>query len=271
MGRRSTKSLTESIETEVITVQADLAVEAPRGLGQRIEKTRVRQKSYLMDLRIHSPASLGYLGIDGLDAAPALVRLAKIKGLDVIAVTDFYSGQFVDRVIKAAQAANSPLTIIPGVVVRCIVGECDDVLLVCLFPEHYNSGLIEQFLAALDVPQSAIGRRNYLLTKPVSEIMEVVEQSQGIIVPSRMDKTPSRLAVVPLMVERYGFRAFDLAYADSARYFKSRWPKIKFQLFSFSNANTLAQVGSRMSRVKMTIPGFDGLKQLVARERALAS
>jgi hypothetical protein len=80
-----------------------------------------------------------------------------------------------------------------------------------------------------------------------------------------MDKTPHRLAVVPVLVETFGFRAFDLAYADSARFFKTQWPKIKFHLFSFSNAHALAQVGSRIAKVKMPDPGFVGVKAMVAR------
>jgi len=263
------KSLIASVEREIVDVAADVE-NLPPGLQGRIEKARLRRKSYVMDLRIHSPASLGYLGIEGLDTAPALIRLAKVKGLDVIAVTDYYSGQFVDRVIKAARNCSSPVTVIPGVVIRCVVGPCDDVLLVCLFPESYTSSHIEQFLGALQVPTSAFGDRNYLIQTPLSEILKIVDQFQGIAVPSRMDKTPSRLAVIPTLVEEHGFRAFDLAYSDSVKYFKSRWPRIKFHLFSFSNANTLAQVGSRMSRVKMPCPGFAGLRQLVGRESQVA-
>lgn len=273
MGRRP-KSLSDSVETEILAdntagASAPAALGdgslAERSLQERVEKTRVRQKSYVMDLRIHSPASLGYLGIEGLDTAPALVRLARVKGLDVIAVTDFYSGQFIDRVINAAKAYNSPLTVIPGVVIRCAIQKCEDVLLLCLFPESCTSQDIERFLTALEVPSSAFGSRSFVIHKPMPDILRVVEQFQGLAVPSRMDKTPSRLSVVPMLIEQYGFRAFDLAYADSVKYFKTRWPRLKFHLFSFSNANTLAQVGSRMSRVKMALPGFAGLKQLVTR------
>ncbi len=97
MGKMSRKkqSLSEQIEAEVVK-PVEARTTASRGtLDQQIEKSRARPKSYVMDLRIHSPASLGYLGIEGLDTAPALVRLAQVKGINVIAVTDFYSGKFV--------------------------------------------------------------------------------------------------------------------------------------------------------------------------------
>lgn len=242
-------------------------------LSQKIEVSResakraakpARNKSYLLDLRIHSPASLGYLAIEGIDTAPALVRLAQTKGLDVIAVTDFYSGKYVDRITHAAR--DSELTVIPGVVIRCSLARCNDVTLLILFPEGLGSQHIHEFLAKLDIPEEASGRSQYLVQKSFDTIIKVTEEYSGLILPSRMDKTPHRKEVIPTLVEQYGFRAFDLAYQDSAEYFAKRWPKIKFQLFSFSNAQALAQVGSRIAKVKMPLPGFNGISQLIARE-----
>lgn len=257
------------VETTVVEVPAELAPPAGKiSLRAQVEKTgaKPRSKSYVIDLRIHSPASLGYMSVEGVDAAPALVRLAKVKGLDVIAVTDFYSGTFIDRVLEAAK--DSTLTVIPGVVIRCGITECKDVILCCLFPENYGTQSVENFLRALKIPQSAFGDKKYLVAESFEQILATVEAHGGVALPSRMDKTPYRMTAVPALVERYGFRAFDLAYADSTKYFKQRWPKVKFHLFSFSNANALAQVGSRIAKVKMQTPGFMGIRELVARQEA---
>lgn len=259
-----TKRLAEQIESEVVPCEG--SVESV--LTRQVEKAKTRKKSYVLDLRIHSPASLGYLAVDGIDTAPALVRLAKVKGLDVIAVTDFYSSSFVDRIKEAA--ADSGLTVIPGVDLRCKVGRCDDVILSCLFPEQASSIEINEFLRSLAIPADAAGQGKYIVERQFEEILAAVDARGAIALPSRMDKTPHRMAVVPELVERYGFRAFDLAYSDTTSFFRSRWPKIKFQLFSFSNANALAQVGSRTARVKLPNPGFEGVRELVARVESLA-
>lgn len=235
-----------------------------KSLRQRIQKTSSKGKSYVMDLRIHSPASLGYLGIEGIDTAPAMVRLAKVKGLDVIAVTDFYSGDFIDRVADAAKG--SSLTVIPGTVIRATLPVCNDVTLLCLFPEEGGGALIEQFLSSLGMPRESFGDPQFVVRRDFRSIMETVEAFNGVIVPSRMDKTPHQMGAISALVEDFGFRAFDLAYPDSSQYFKQRWPKITFQLFSFSNANALAQVGSRIAKVKMREAGFAGLRTLIARE-----
>lgn len=249
------KRLADTIETEQIK---------GKSLQQKVEKTRVRKKSYTMDLRIHSPSSLGYLGIQGIDTAPALVRLAKVKGLDVIAVTDFYSAEFIDRIVEAAQ--DSKVTVLPGVAIRTAIEICDDVILTCLFPEDSTSVQINEFLRKLRVPESAAGDENFIVPLPFEEILSLVDKANAVVIPSRMDKTPHRKAAIPVLVDQYGFRAFDLAYfPDSASIFEARWPKTKFQLLSFSNANALAQVGSRISKVKMAKPGFLGLRDVVER------
>lgn len=258
------KTLSSMVETETINIDLNNEGEGKRTLSKSIEKSRARKKSYLMDLRIHSPASLGYLGIEGIDTAPALVRLAKVKGLDVIAVTDFYSADFIDRVVEAAK--NTSLTVIPGCVLRTALPTCNDVILTCLFPESSNADVIQKFLDELGVPASAKGSRKFMVTRPFDQVLKLIEDNGAVAMPSRMDKTPHRLAIIPELVDKYGFRAFDLAYADSVTFFKQRWPKIKFQLFSFSNANALAQVGSRIARVKMPDPGFAGIKYLVSRQ-----
>jgi hypothetical protein len=243
--------------------ETQVSEKEPR-LLQKIEKTRVRQKSYTLDLKIRTPASLGYIGIEGLDPAPALVRLAETKGIDVIAITDLYSGSFIDRIVDAAK--DTALEVIPGCELRCTVGNCNDVTITCLFPQTFNSHQVNDFLQGLGIPPEARQKPSYLATAPFENILARVEELGGVVLPSRLDKTPHRLEAIPALVEKYGFRAFDLAYGDSVKFFKSRWPKLKFHLFSFSNANALAQVGSRCAKIKLPTPGFLGLREVVARD-----
>jgi len=245
------------------TIEKEVIKKKSKPLKDQIQKTRVRRKSYVMDLRIHSPASLGYLGIEGIDTAPAMVRLAKVKGLDVIAVTDFFSGDFIDRVQEAAK--ESPVTVIPGVTIRCCLENCDDVILAVLFPEDHSCAEIESFLTALGIPNSKFGNREFVLETPFPKVLSVIEKRGGVAIPSRMDKTPHRRSVISYLVEDYGFRAFDLAFVDSKDFFKKHWPKTKFEFLSFSSANALAQVGSRISRVKMPEATFTGIRDLVER------
>ena len=236
-----------------------------KALANRIEKTKTVKTNYVLDLKVNSPSSLEYLRVDGLDSAPAMVRISKVKGLDVIAITDMFSGNFIDSLVSAAKG--SPLIVIPGVSLRCRVGNCDDVVLSCLFPETTTSSDVASFLRTLRVPESASGNYSYTVEVPMDQVLHTLELFGGIAIPARIDKTPPRLSVLNELVSTYGFRAFDLAYAESAEIFKKRWPNLNFQLFSFSDAYALAQIGSRSARVKMPAPGFAGICQIMARER----
>lgn len=227
---------------------------------------RKRRRSYVVDLRIHSPTSLAYLGIEGIDTAPAMVRLAKVKGLDVIAVTDYYSYKYVDRILEAAK--ETKITVLPGVVIRCEIPSCNDINLAVLFNDEKDSTIVKNFLNRLAVPESAEGDEKYIVQKEFSEILNVIEEFDALVIPSRMDKTPHRKNAIKILVEDYGFRAFDLAYfPDSTKIFKQNWPNTEFELLSFSNANALAQIGSRISKVKMHKPGFSGLRDITARSK----
>lgn len=253
------KNLTQQIEKESLPSSE---VEKADILSKKLTKTKT--KSYSMDLKIHSPASLSYLGNEGIETAPALVRLAKNKGLDMIAITDFYSGTYVDKVVQAAK--DTSLVVIPGVDIRCQIGACNDVCISCLFPEGYDAQKIEALMHELKVPKAAYGSELYLVDLPFKVILSKIEAFGGIALPSRMDKTPYRMEVIKTLVEDYGFRVFDLVYEDSKAYFKKNWPKVKFHLFSFSNANALAQIGSRIETVKLEKAGFEGIKTLATRK-----
>lgn len=228
---------------------------------------KARQKHYVADLRIESPSSLGSLGLSNMDTAPALIRLAKVKGLDIISVTDFYNANYIDKAVAAADGTQ--VRVLPGVMIRCQVHQCNEVIMACFFPEDYGSQKVSAFMRALGVPESAADDPNYVIAVSFEKFLQTVERHNGITIPSRMDKTPYRQAAIQSLVEEYGFRTFDLAYyPESIKFFKENWPKEKFNLLSFSNASALAQVGSKTSKIKMTACSFEGLKTVVSRTGA---
>lgn len=256
------KSLKNQIEVDIF--QDETEIEAKPRLKNSIEKSSGRVKNYLLDLRIQSPESLGLMGLGGLDAAPALIRLSRAKGIDVIGVSDYFSGKFIDRAVAAS--ANSGVTVIPGVVIRCTLPACNDVSLLCLFDTNTTTALVSDFLLAIGVKERDFGNKNLVLTTPLAQIVKEMDARGAICIPTRMDKTPSRVLAIPDLVENFGFRAFDVCYPETTKIFKTRWPKTKFQFLSFSNASALAQVGSRVAKMKLNGPLFASLKDNILRE-----
>jgi len=223
-------------------------------------------RRYALDLRIHSPGTAGFFTTGGVDAAPALVRLARVKGLDVIAITDYYNAEFVDEVRQSA--SKTKLVVIPGFDMRCTLEDGGEVFAVALFPENCSSEEIFAVLDELDVPQHAYGSMEYVIEYPFHAVLGIVEAAGGVVIPSHVDKTPLQQQAIPVLVERFGIHAFDLAHSENVDFFKERWPSGGFTFFSFSNANALAQIGSRIDKIKLAAPGFNGIKDLVERRES---
>jgi hypothetical protein len=225
-----------------------------------LAKPPSKGKKYSIDLRIHTPGTIGYFVSGGISPGPALGRLAKVKGLDIICLTNFYDSSLLDTMTDKA----GDVCILPGFDMRFSVGNCDEVFLTALFPEGTKSASINEVLAKLNVPKGS--NKSYTMTSSIAEAIAAVESKGGAIIPTRLDKTPNRLSAIKTLVEDHGFRVFDLIHPESVDYFKERWPDGGFTFLSFSNAGALAQIGTRMSEVKLTTGGFAGLKELLARK-----
>lgn len=236
--------------------------------GAFLAKPNKAGKKYLVDLRVHSPGTEGYFSVGGVDPGPAVVSLAKVKGLDVIAVTDSFNASYIDIVRQAAE--RTKMCVIPGVTLRCSIGACREVYLIALFPESYTGADIFTLLEELGVPREMYGRGDYCLELPFESILQAIESRGGVAIPSRIDKTPYRLLSASTLIEEYGFHAFDLVYPDNTEYFRDRWPGGEFTILTFSKANALGQIGSRVAKVRLLEPGFAGIKALVKR-RAVES
>lgn len=228
-----------------------------------IAKPQKSAKKAHVDLRVHTPASEGYLTTGGVDPASAMLRLAKAKGLDMIAVTDYHSAEFVD--IVKSRARETDVKILPGLDLRCAIGNCDEVHLVALFPENYGSGELNDVLNKLSIPTHKRGRKNYCIEKPVTHVIAVIEENGGVIIPSRLDITPHKMKTLHELIDTFGFHVFDLAHPDNPEYFKQHWPDGEFTFVSFSNANALGQIGARSNPIKIPEVGFQGIKHLATR------
>lgn len=229
-----------------------------------LAKPPSKGKKYSLDLRIHTPGTVGYFVSGGINPGPALSRLAKVKGLDIIGLTDFYDASLIDEIVSRSKDAE--ISILPGLDLRCEVAGCNEVYFTALFREGTTGAHIEAVLEDLQVPNTARGKKNFILGNTVDAIIAAVESRGGVVIPSRIDKTPFRQLAIPALVERYGFRTFDLVHPENMEYFKERWPDGGFTFLSFSNADALAQIGTRMATVKLSNGGFEGLKELVQRK-----
>lgn len=227
-----------------------------------LAKPPVKGKKMTIDLRVHSPGTIGYFEGGGIEPGPALLRLAKVKGLDMLGITDFYDAGFIDK-LPLPLDRGSDISILPGLDFRCALGACKEVYITALFPEHYRGTELRQVLADLAIPSGV--DKSYCVEAPFRTVIETIERHGGVVIPSRVDKTPYRQLSIPILVQEFGFHTFDLVHPENMELFKERWPAGQFTFVSFSNATALAQIGTRSTKVKLVSSGFEGLKELVAR------
>jgi len=228
-----------------------------------LSKQDKKWKKYNMDLRIHSPAMDSYFFSSAEDACTALVRLAKAKGLDVITVTDLYNLSHLDDLKRIADVEK--IRVIPGFEFACRLSTCDDLTFLALFPETYSSVQIDGVMTALGVPAGLAAKINLRIELPLEQIVKIVESHEGVLIPTHIDKTPTRQQVVKILINNFGFHAFDLVYAEDVKFFQEGWPNGEFTFFTFSNSTSLAQIGNRNSSLRMPREGFDGLRDIVQR------
>ena len=256
-GETKIKKSKKRQEDCVTTISLNL-----RGSKSRKAKNIQAGPSFLVDFRIHQPQTLGQINTAGLDQAAAIVSLAKAKDLDAIAITDYYSVKFAYQV---KDKNTSSLKVFPGFMFRTKLAQCDDIQLCALFSFDAEPAQIEACIRSLTKSSQQVAE-SFVVEQELSHILESIEAAGGVCFPSNLDRTPNQMRCIPELVERYGFRTFDLAYNESKAMFKARWSRQVFNFFRFSGARTLAQAGNKAARLKLTELSWDNVKNLLKRE-----
>ena len=219
-------------------------------------------KLYSLDLRIDRIAM--QLNDSSLDMCAALLRLAKVKGLDSIALTGPEWVVNLPR-LQSLREKVKGVSVIPGFSFLADLELARNVNFIALFPESYTTDNLKEILSQLGVTISEMLAGDIKMQLDFPKILTIIEQSGGIIIPSQVDRSPHYQAAIPELVERYGFEAFDLVLPQNDYLFLEKWPNKEFTFMSFSCANTLAQVGHKSSRIRMPSSGFEGIKAITQR------
>ncbi len=228
-----------------------------------ISKPNKKWKEYNLDLRIHQPIVDSYFFSTFKDTYTAIVRLAKAKGLNAIAITDLYDLSCLDELKQIAE--KEQIRIFPGFEFSCGLGACNDLQFIALFNEDTSAGEMNKIFSSLGVGNTLASKINLKIALPLDEIITTIEGYNGILIPTHIDKNPLRLDAVRVLIDKFGFHVFDLLHSEDLHYFRKNWPSGEFTFLTFSNSNSLSQVGSRISSVRLPSEGFYGFKDVVNR------
>lgn len=160
-----------------------------------------------------------------------LVNMAKLLGLDIIALTDHNTCENCESAIKVGNEAG--ITVIPGMEL-CT---SEEVHVVCLFDDVRNAMRFSDFVLStmppvknrpdifgeqliMDEADNIIGRQEKLLTLAssisISDVCKTVEDYGGVCYPAHIDRSSySVLSNLGMITEDMGFSAVEMtAEAD---------------------------------------------------------
>ena len=138
---------------------------------------------YKCDLHIHTPESKCFP--DKEVTAKQWVQTCLDKGLEVVAVTDHNSGNFIDQIIEAAQGTD--LTVFPGVEITC---DSSKVHLLVLFDKDKRSSDINGFLNYCGIQNHKFAEQD--ATTDVNDTIFVVAEKAhkwgALVIPAHIDE-----------------------------------------------------------------------------------
>lgn len=138
---------------------------------------------YKCDLHLHTPESKCFADTDV--TAEQWVKACLDKGLEVVAVTDHNSGNYIDQIIEAAQGTG--LTVFPGVEITC---DTSKVHLLILFDKDKRSSDINAFLHYCGIQDQKFAEQD-ATTEEDETIFTVAKKAnnQGaIVIPAHIDE-----------------------------------------------------------------------------------
>lgn len=136
---------------------------------------------YKSDLHLHTPASRCFRD-RGVTPEQWVQRCIE-QGLDVVAVTDHNTGEYIDRIKEAA--ANTNLTVFPGVEVTCTESK---VHMLVIFEKDKDTQFVEDFLVSIGIERDKFAAADAFTSKTTIEVAKEVKEKRGIIIPAHIDE-----------------------------------------------------------------------------------
>jgi predicted metal-dependent phosphoesterase TrpH/energy-coupling factor transporter ATP-binding protein EcfA2 len=212
------------------------------------------------DLHVHSPASLDF--IDRGATPRNIVEAGIAKGLELIAVTDHNSGDWVDRVRSAA--AGTTLTVIAGVEVTCPEGH-----IIGLFDSKHTGASIQDFLVRIGIPREKHGKEDAISESHAEDVIREIDKMGGVAIAAH-----ANTKAIGLLQQKGQYKLKVFAMAElRALEFTQREDVEKFcsgkvsadyapkACLQGSDAHSLKDIGSRLTYLKMHDASISGIRQ----------
>lgn len=211
-----------------------------------------------------------------------LVNMAKIMGLDAIALTDHNTCLNCEAAMKVGEEAG--ILVIPGMEL------CTDeeVHVVCLFPAPDNAMAFSEYVRErippvenrpaifgdqfiMDDRDNVIGNENLLLTTAANvsldKVPEIMKEFSGVAFPAHIDRSSYSVISNLGMIDEYmGFTTAEItSKADKKEYIK-RYPVLgKMNILTSSDAHYLENIGSAGGKINADSLEIDKILSILSK------
>ncbi|MDW7659398.1 MAG: hypothetical protein SCM11_19700 [Bacillota bacterium] len=221
------------------------------------------------DLHIHSGLSPC---ADKTMTPHNIAAMAKLKGLDVIAVTDHQSCGNCAAVMAVSARMDGP-TVLPGLEIE----SAEEIHLLCLMPDLTAASWIEKQVRdhlpdrpnrpeifgeqlLFDENDHVIGRESCLLLQPCTldclSLALLVADQGGVLIPAHVDRDAySMLQTLGTIPADYPTRWLEYADPESTRFLVARMPQLRhFMPLYNSDAHRLGSISEKIHALNVTDP-----------------
>lgn len=211
-----------------------------------------------------------------------LVNMAKIMGLDAIALTDHNTCLNCESAMKVGKEAG--VLVIPGMEL------CTDeeVHVVCLFPQLENALAFSEYVRErippvenrpkifgdqfiMDERDNIIGQENLLLTTAANvsldKVPEIMKEFSGVAFPAHIDRSSYSVISNLAMIDEYmGFTTAEITKnADKNEYIK-KYPVLeKMHILTSSDAHYLENIGSAGGKINADSLEIDKILSILSK------
>ena len=231
------------------------------------------------DFHMHTPASYDFTDRDHVTATE-WVAAVRTAGLDAVAITDHNTGAFVGEIKAAAATEGREMVTFPGVELTVPPG----IHLLVLFPSDRDADSVTSFLGKCDIPDQDRGRPEALGRCTFEQALDWAHEREAICIAAHVDEAKGLLKELVTVSEEHEGKTVGcqtlqhalanehlaaveiksedqslLAFVDGSKPEYQR-PDGNLPFLSFSDAHSLAQIGSRFTWLKMTAPTSEGIR-----------
>ncbi|MBC2732730.1 MAG: AAA family ATPase [Desulfobacteraceae bacterium] len=265
-------------------MNAPVFYELEKRFGRNLRYTA---RFYPVDLHCHSPLSPCFGRKDGdnqydIEATAEQIAIAGCRqGLHLLAITDHHRCEMAYDINDACQEIkksgqnhypNNNLIVLPGMEIS-VEENAKNIHLLAIFPNIYNFAEIERILDDTGVESNSKNRNDQskVTTKRLIEMVRRVQDRGGLAILAHVNSTNGYREEMKSLgwdndkilenIFSLNVNAVEISKPDDAPHFAMGENQLPCVIGS--DAHYLKDIGGKefITRVKMTEPGFDGLKR----------